>query len=364
MSARTDPAPQPRIVAEPGERSAELWPSVGEYPVYDAFIYHLMTHDEVRNARYREALAATARSRVVVDIGTGQDLLWARAAVEAGARHVYAIESLDHAAKRAAELSEELGLAGSIDVVTGFSQEVTLPEPADVCVVEMVGSLGSAEGIAQVAQDARDRLLGPGGTVVPTRVVTSVCGVTLPGDLAGDPGFTLDAADYVERIWAFMGAPADVRLSIRGIQPGHVLTAAAPVEDLDLAGGSPARAGEVTASLEVERPGRLDGLLLWTSVWTLPEGKPLETFPTTGSGLPAYVPLFHPGVEVPSGSAVTVRFDRGPGLDGFHPDYRFEATLQFPGDDLADPPAVRVDLPYQGGVVAQNPFYAAVFSAR
>lgn len=364
MSTRPEPPPQPRIVAEPGERSAELWPSVGEYPVYDAFIYHVMSHDEVRNARYREALAAPAHGRVVVDIGTGQDLLWARAAVEAGARRVYAIESLDHAAERAAELSKELGLVDRIDVIAGLSQEITLPEPADVCVIEMVGSLGSAEGIANVARDARERLLRPGGSVIPARVVTSVCGVTLPDDLASDPGFTLDAADYVERIWESIGAPADVRLSVRGVEHGHVLTTAAPVEDLDLAGGRTALPADVTATLEVERPGRLDGFLLWTSVWTLPEGEPVETFPTTGSGLPAFVPVFHPGREVAPGTVVTVAFSRRPGPDGLHPDYRLEATLSHHpgGGGSAGTSAACVKLPHRGGPLAQNPFYAALWS--
>lgn len=350
----------PRISDAAGNRGVELWPSVGEYPVYDAFIYYVMSHDDVRNRRYRDALIHTCRGRVVVDIGTGQDLLWAREAVAAGARHVYAIESLSRAAASAEVLCRKLGLDAVIDVITGFSQQVTLPEAADVCIVEMVGSIGSAEGIAAVAGDARDRFVSESGIFIPARVATNVCGITLPDDLYRDPGFTVDSADYVEQIWATMGTPSDVRLAIRGIEPENVLTSAAEIENLDLRGRSPdAAADDIAVSLRVERSGRLDGLLLWTRVWPLADAEPLETFPTVHSGLPAYVPLFHPGVEVARGGGVDVGFRRRLCPDGFHPDYRFEAVVRNGSVEVS---VASVQLPYLGGILGQNDFYAALCS--
>lgn len=357
------PAPAPRVRDEL-EPTVELWPSVGEYPVYDALIYHVMTHDGFRNDRYREALRRIAPGRVVADLGTGQDLLWARAALDAGARKVYGVESLERPAKRAADLAASLGLGEALTVVHGYSQDVDLGEPADVCVIEMVGSIGSAEGITAVAADAVRRLLADGGAVVPGRVTTRACGVTLPDELARDPGFSLDAADYVEQIWAVRGGPGDVRLSIRGVEPADVLTSAADVEDLDL-GGRNDPSGEVTVTLTAQRPGRLDGLLLWTRVWPLPgteaTEEPIETFPTVGSGLPAYVPLFHPGVALAAGDTVEVGFRRTLSPDGFHPDYRFTAAVR--SADGSDGSAAAVELPYRGGPLAQNGFYAALWSA-
>lgn len=367
----------PRISEAAGDGSVELWPSVGEYPIYDAFIYYVMSHDDVRNSRYREALRHTCRGRVVVDIGTGQDLLWAREAVAAGARHVYAIESLPRAAASAEVLCRKLGLSAVIDVITGLSQHVTLPEAADVCIVEMVGSIGSAEGIAVVAGDARDRLVSEGGIVIPARVATNVCGITLPDDLYHDPGFTVDAADYVEQIWATMKTPSDVRLAIRGIKPENVLTSAAEIENLDLCGRLPGpqqelgkrastlstrrdAAADVAVSLRVERYGRLDGLLLWTRVWPLADAEPLATFPTVYSGLPAYVPLFHPGVDVAPGSGVAVGFRRSLCPDGFHPDYRFEAAVR---DGNPEVSVASIQLPYLGGILGQNGFYAALYTS-
>lgn len=343
--------PAPRVVDEPdGAAGFELWPSLGEYPVYDSFVYHVMTNDEVRNAPYRRALEGCAPGRVVVDVGTGQDLLWARAAVDAGARRVFAIESLPDAAARAAELAGRLGLDGVVEVVAGFARDVELPEPADVCVVEMVGSIGSAEGVDRVAHDARRRLVAPGGVVLPGRIVTRVCGITLPDAAAEDPGFTLVAADYVEQVWDAVGEPFDVRLAVRGIEAHHVVTGSAVVEVLDLAGGEVAGPGAIDVALPVERPGRLHGLLLWTSVAPLPGGPTIETFPTTGSGLPVYVPLFPGGLALAPGDDVEVTFDRRPGADGFHPDYRIGVG------------PVAIDLPHAGGVLGQNAFYEALWS--
>lgn len=349
----------PRISEAAGKGGVELWPSVGEYPVYDAFIYYVMSHDEVRNPRYRDALARTCRGRIVVDIGTGQDLLWAREAVAAGARHVYAVESLGGAAAKAEALCRKLGLELVIDVITGCSQQITLPEAADVCIVEMVGSIGSAEGIAAVAGDARDRLVSESGIFIPARVATNVCGITLPDDLYRDPGFTADSADYVEQIWATMGAPSDVRLAIRGIQPENVLTSAAEIENLDLRERLPDPAADTSVSLRAERSGRLDGLLLWTRVWPLADVEPLETFPTVHSALPAYVPLFYPGVDVTTGGRVDVGFRRRLCPDGFHPDYRFEAVIR---NGSMETSVASVQLPYRGGILAQNDFYAALCS--
>jgi protein arginine N-methyltransferase 1 len=340
----------PRLVDEP---AVELWPSLGEYPVYDAFVYHLMSHDEGRNTPYRQALCSVAAGKVVVDVGTGSDLLWARAALDAGARRVFAIESLPDAAARAADLARSLGLDSAITVLEGYAEDVTLPEPADICVVEMVGSIGSAEGVDRVAFDAYQRLVRPGGLVLPGSIVTHACGVTLPDEIAGQPGFTVVAADYIEQVWDAAGAPFDIRLAVRGIEPSHALTASVAIESLEL--GAPATdVASAEVRLTAERAGRLDGLLAWTKVQPVPGGPTIETFPTTGSGLPVFVPLFHPGVEVAAGTAIGVVFDRRPGADDFHPDYRFTAAV--------DGSSSAVVLPWAGGVLAQSPFYKALWS--
>jgi protein arginine N-methyltransferase 1 len=319
-----------------------------------------MSNDDYRNEPYREALRQTARGQAVADLGTGADLLWARAALDAGARKVYAIESLEGAAERAKALSTSLGAGDSLEVIQGYSQEVTLDERVDILVIEMAGSIGSAEGIAAVARDAVDRMLETGGLVIPAQVDTRVCGISLPDELANDPGFTEDAADYVEQIWEAQGGPSDLKLSVRGIERENVLTTSFDIEQLELVGTN-APEGSVTGTLRVERAGRLDGLLLWTRVSPLPDMDPIETFPTRGSsGLPSFVPLFHPGISVAAGDTVETTFRRTLCGDGFHPDYRFEVTVRRGGAENAS--ATPVELHYRGGPLAQNAFYASIWS--
>src|SRR5262249_41209368 len=87
----------------PGEDSfrksdqIEIWPCVGEYDVYDELLYYAMTKDERRNSSYRAAINRLVEDKVVLDLGTGKDVIWARYCVEAGAKKVYAIEILDEA---------------------------------------------------------------------------------------------------------------------------------------------------------------------------------------------------------------------------------------------------------------------------
>src|SRR6202035_5247108 len=49
---------QMRLVAYivPNPQAPELWPSIGEYAVYDDLLYHAMTHDEQRLVPYRVAI--------------------------------------------------------------------------------------------------------------------------------------------------------------------------------------------------------------------------------------------------------------------------------------------------------------------
>ena len=82
----------------------EFWPSLGAYEIYDDLLYGLMNAEPVRLAAYRAAFAASVPGKVVLDIGTGSDAVLARLCVEAGARHVYAVEVLEAAARQAAEL--------------------------------------------------------------------------------------------------------------------------------------------------------------------------------------------------------------------------------------------------------------------
>lgn len=111
-----------------------FFPSVGEYPVYDDVIYDGFGADDARRRAYRAAIQASARGRVVLDIGTGRDALWAVEAVRAGAGHVYAVEAQPATAAQARQAVARAGVASQVTVIEGRSEQITVPQPAQVCV--------------------------------------------------------------------------------------------------------------------------------------------------------------------------------------------------------------------------------------
>jgi amino acid adenylation domain-containing protein len=311
------------VPAEAG--GAELWPSIGEYFVYDELIYQGLTHDTLRNRRYLRALQRHAPGRVVLDVGTGADAILARLAVEAGARHVYAVELLERSFLSARARIRELGLEDRVTVVHGDARFVELPEPADVCVSEIVESIAGGEGAALILDYAR-RLLAPGATMIPGRAWTRVAAVTLPEEVRGDPAFPRTAAHYVRRIWEQVGHPFDLRLCIRGFPADHVLSTAATYEELDFAAGPAAAEYVRHEELTVERAGRLDGLLLWLRM-ELAEGEILDVLEEETAWFPVYFPLFDPGVEAAPGDRLRLECFAALPEGGVAPDYGVRGAL-------------------------------------
>jgi protein arginine N-methyltransferase 1 len=140
--------------------------------------YKAMRDDESRTPLFekaiRERLAGT-EGMVVVDIGTGPYALFALAAARAGAKKVYAIEVKPPLAKSARQVVKKEGFSNVIQVIEGFSTQVELPEKADLCVSEIVGSVASEEGIYGTIKDAHARFLkrpDSPASWIPTRVQT------------------------------------------------------------------------------------------------------------------------------------------------------------------------------------------------
>jgi hypothetical protein len=155
---------------------------IARMPGFDSPSIHArMLDDEARTRTFVGAIRDVVRpGDVVVDIGTGTGIL-AMAAAQAGARHVYAIES-GAIALAAREIIEANGLGDRVTVLHGRSTAVTLPERADVLVSETIGDDPFSEGIVETLHDARRRLLAPGGRVIPRSLAVRVLPVDVPRD--------------------------------------------------------------------------------------------------------------------------------------------------------------------------------------
>jgi len=129
--------------------------------------YAFMAEDKTRTSWFREAIyrrLSGTKDKVVLDVGTGPFCLLALFAARAGAKRVYALEVNSWAAKLARIVlaeAEAVGFVptGVIQVIEGLSTEVTLPEPADLLVAEIVGEIATAEGLVSTMSDAQARHL-------------------------------------------------------------------------------------------------------------------------------------------------------------------------------------------------------------
>jgi SAM-dependent methyltransferase len=125
-----------------------------------------MIADRVRMDAYQAALERTVRpGSVVLDIGTGTGLM-ALMACRLGARRVFAADPGDsiRLARAAARAS---GFADRIEFIQGLSTQIELPERADVIVSDLRGVLPLFQHHVASLADARDRLLAPGGVLIP-----------------------------------------------------------------------------------------------------------------------------------------------------------------------------------------------------
>jgi protein arginine N-methyltransferase 1 len=127
-----------------------------------------MVADQTRVEAYARALEAVVRPGcTVLDIGTGTGV-FAMHAARLGARRVYAVEPAD-AIETARELARLNGVADRIEFHRALSTRITLPERVDVVVADLRGVLPPYRQIAASIADARERLLAPGGTIIPLR---------------------------------------------------------------------------------------------------------------------------------------------------------------------------------------------------
>ncbi|HET7462077.1 MAG TPA: amino acid adenylation domain-containing protein, partial [Longimicrobium sp.] len=338
-----------------GAEPLELWPSLGEYFVYDELIYGGLTGDERRHARYRVALERLVRGRVVVDVGTGADAVLARMCVEAGARRVYAIEILERSYAGARRSIAAAGMEDRITLIHGDAMRVELPEPADVCVSEIVAAIAGAEGAAPILNHAR-RFLREGGRFIPERNLTRIAVATLPDALHQRPAFTEAAAHYVERIFEQVGRPFDLRLCIKNFPADHLLSDPGIFEDQDFRAPVPVEYDR-ELTLHVTRDGRFDGFLLWLRLHTV-DDEILDTLEERTAWLPVFLPVFHPGVPVAAGDRIEAVCSARTCSNGINPDYEVRGVLVRAGGETL--PFAHRSPHHEAGFRA-GPFHARLF---
>jgi type I protein arginine methyltransferase len=142
--------------------------------------FRTMLTDNVRMRAWEQAIRQVVRpGDTVVDLGAGTGIL-TFLALKAGARHVVAIEKSDaiELAKRVAAYN---GWTDQISFHHASSMDVSLDHRADCLISETLGSFGIEENTLAFTADARERLLKPGGRMLPAAISSFLAPVDTPG---------------------------------------------------------------------------------------------------------------------------------------------------------------------------------------
>jgi protein arginine N-methyltransferase 1 len=272
-----------------------------------------MIVDAVRLDAYAEALRRHVKPDcVVVDIGAGTGIL-SLLACKLGARRVYAIEPSD-AAALILETSRDNGCGELITVLQQRSTEVELPERADVIVSDLRGVLPPFHRHFTDIADARARLLGDNGVLIPRadRIFAAV--VSAPAVFeerrkpwTSDPyGLVLRAAlRHVDNSWQKFRAEPDALLS-PPIEWAHI--------DYRKVEGARIRGH---GTLHISKDGDAHGLLAWFDA-ELSTGIGFSNHPRAPRAIYGQA-LFHwpQAVALRAGDQVEFELRADPNADGY-----------------------------------------------
>src|SRR6266481_1793428 len=227
--------------------------------MYSLRAYGDMISDRGRFDAYANAIARAVRpGDVLLEIGCGP-AVFALLACRAGAARVYAIETEDvvHLAK---QLASANGLAERIKFLQSDSRRTELPERVNVIVSDIRGTLPLFEHAIPSLEDARRRLLAPGGILIPQRDTLMVAlaeadvyysSLTAPWNLSMQD---LDLSSSLSLI-------LNENYGVRFIRE-QLLTEPKNWCVLDYAAGVQ-KQGAANLSFRVVRPGVAHGLCLW-----------------------------------------------------------------------------------------------------
>lgn len=224
--------------------------------MYSISDYGWMISDRIRTNAYAAALRRLVRSdSVVLDLGTGVGI-WALLACRFGARKVYAVETAP-VIYLAEQLAAANGYQDRITFIRELSTRVTLPEPVDIVVAEIHGSLPQTSSSIASLIDAR-RFLRPDGVFIPRRetmwaaVVEAEAAYRSELDPWDQDGFDLSIAKAM-----ILNTQRSVRVEAAALitRPHHWCT-------LDYSSiETPHASGEI--EWRAERSGTAHGVLVW-----------------------------------------------------------------------------------------------------
>jgi protein arginine N-methyltransferase 1 len=227
--------------------------------MYSLHDYGEMIADRERFEAYSKAIAKTVRpGNAVLEIGCGPGV-FALLACQAGARKVYAIDS-EEIVHFARELAAANGFADRMEFIQTDSRKLQLLERVNVIVSDIRGTLPFFGHAIASIEDARQRLLAPGGRLIPQRDMLKAALIE-----AGD-FYSKLVSPWLRSTPALNLSPC-LSLLLNGSYSSHfnsdqLLTESQTWASLDYATGAKACA-KVDLHFSTTRDGIAHGVCLW-----------------------------------------------------------------------------------------------------
>jgi len=233
--------------------------------MYSLDQFAAMFADRVRMDAYTAAIEKSVRSGdAVLDLGCGPGI-FALLVCKAGARRVYAID-LSEAVEFGRHLAAVNGLADRVHFLRGDSRQIQLPERVNLIISDIRGVLPLFSHAIGTLDDARNRFLAEGGTLLPSRD-------TLLAALIESPRHYHEITSSwksIPQLDLASGLPLVLNAMYRQhLKPDQVLSAPQPWHVLDYTRGAKP-AAEGTVEFHAGREAVAHGIGLWFKTELLP----------------------------------------------------------------------------------------------
>ena len=291
------------------DEATQIWGMMG---------YLWLVKDTARMQAYETAINGCVKDKTVLEIGTGALAPLARMCVKAGAKKVYAIEANTKAVEICRENLRRDNLTSKIEVVHGLSYDVSLKEKADVLVHEVVGNMGSEEGMVRLVHDAKKRLLKENASFIPLECSVDVVPVEKPTFI--NPPFFIIANLYRFILWRFK---VTKKMSYYWNFPKTNFISD-PLEyerkrfgyDLELE-----EKRELT--FKIEKESRFNGFLFWNNILAS-KNNTINTL--RGSSWPAvFIPVTRKSIKLSPGDGIILKTYQDLRIN---PKYQFKALVK------------------------------------
>ncbi|MGD1713985.1 hypothetical protein [Dapis sp. BLCC M172] len=225
------------------------------------------------------------------------------------------------------KLIEELNLEEKIKIYQGFSQDIEIEEKCDILIHEIVGSIGSREGMVLAVDDAKNRFLKPNAEFIPYQCITKIAPVS-PLKLSPEKQIVNFFLKLIMKK-VIINLSDDWNFS----QPRTYVTYNFPVrnliaepqefENIVFAEDLVTRE-EKNLEFLIKKTSLFDGFIFFINLWVDKETV-IDTLSQKTSWLVRYVKLFEKPLKLEAGDFIKVKIERD--ISTTQPRYDINATV-------------------------------------